>query len=235
MKTIMTGIALAALIAGSPALAGGKWQQLAQADQQPGQMQEMQASPTCPAGETCPSDATAPDAMAPDATGPDTTGSLPAQPDESAATQGDKSQDLTAQTADSGGKFITEQSDDAILATELIGKTVYDAGDESLGDVNDIVWTDDGKIEGVIVGVGGFLGIGEKNVAVNYDAINVTTDENGNKKLVLDATSDELAAAPEFVTSAQKLAELQAQQPPTVDQGPGAVVPIPQPEPAPAQ
>ena len=110
------------------------------------------------------------------------------------------------------GKFFDEQDDNAILASELIGKTVYDACGSSLGDINDVVWTKDRTIEGVIVGVGGFLGIGEKNVAVNYDALTVSTDENGDKKLVLDATADELAAAPEFKTTAEKVAELRAQQ-----------------------
>ncbi len=85
----------------------------------------------------------------------------------------------------------------------------------------------------MVVGVGGFLGIGEKNVAVNYDALKISTDENGDRKFVLDATSDELAAAPEFVTTAQKLAEMRAQQPPTMDQGAGSLAPT-QPA-APAQ
>ena len=86
----------------------------------------------------------------------------------------------------------------------------------------------------MVVGVGGFLGIGEKSVAVNYNALNITTDENGKKKLVLDATSDELAAAPEFVTTAQKLAEARAQQPPAADQSAGGLAPV-QPPAQPAQ
>ena len=98
---------------------------------------------------------------------------------------------------------------------------MYDLADKSLGDINDIVWTKDGNIQGVIVGVGGFLGIGEKNVAVNFDALKITADENGDKKFVLDATKDELAAAPEFVTTAQKLAEMRVQQPPVPDQSGG--------------
>ncbi len=87
----------------------------------------------------------------------------------------------------------------------------------------------------MVVGVGGFLGIGEKNVAIDYDALSITADENGNKKLVLDATADELAAAPEFMPTQEKLAELRAQQPPTTDQGMGGLAPVPQPEQVPAQ
>ncbi len=229
MKAIMTGVALAALIAGAPALAAEGWQQVAQADQQPAQSQDMQAAPACPEGQQCP------DATAPDATAPAATGSLPAQPgtDDSAAMQSDEPQPTIA--AQSGGKFIDEQDDSTVLASELTGQTVYDAAGTSLGDINDILWTQEGNIQGVVVGVGGFLGIGEKSVAVNFDALNITTDENGDKKLVLDATADELAAAPEFVTTEQKLAELRAQQPPVVDQGAGGLTPVQPAQPAPAQ
>ncbi len=230
MKTIMTSVAFAALLAASPAFAGGQFQQIAQADQQPMQSQDMQAAPACPEGQACPDDG---------ATGaqgqPATTGSVPAAPASTDSAQNENPQDATNQMASAlGGKFLNEQDDNAVLASELMGQTVYDSADDSLGDVNDIIWTDDGNIQGVVVGVGGFLGIGEKSVAVNYEALNIMTDENGNKKLVLDATADELAAAPEFVTTEQKLAELRAQQPPVVDQGMGAVAPIQQPQ-APAQ
>ncbi len=239
MKAMMTGVALAALIAGTPALAAETWQQLAQADQQPAQSQEMQAAPACPEGQTCPPDATAgaadqPETAADAADQPATTGSVPAQPDATDTAKSDASQGATEEmVAKPAGKFFDEQDDNAILASELIGKTVYDASDTSLGDINDVVWTKDGTIEGVIVGVGGFLGIGEKNVAVDYDALTVTADENGDKKLVLDATADELAAAPEFKTTAEKVAELRAQQAPS-DMGAGNTAPPPL-APAPAQ
>jgi sporulation protein YlmC with PRC-barrel domain len=232
MKTIMTSVAFAALLAASPAFAGGQFQQIAQADQQPMQSQDMQAAPACPEGQTCPDDST---------TGaqdqPETTGALPAQPaaTDSAASEQPQDDATTQMAAEQpAGKFLQEQDDNAVLASELMGQTVYDAADNSLGDVNDIIWTEDGNIQGVVVGVGGFLGIGEKAVAVNYSALNVTTDENGNKKLVLDATADELAAAPEFVTTEQKLAEAQAAQQPAIDQGTGVVAPLQQPQ-APAQ
>ena len=204
MKAIMTGVALAALISGSPVLAAGKLQQVAQTDQQPAAQSETQNATACPQGQTC---------------APATTGSIPAQPGSNTAATA--TADTTQLTAKPGEKFFTEQDDNAVLASELIGKTVYHSADKSLGDINDIVWTKDGNIQGVIVGVGGFLGIGEKNVAVNFDALKITADENGDKKFVLDATKDELAAAPEFVTTAQKLAEIRAQQPPVPDQSGG--------------
>jgi sporulation protein YlmC with PRC-barrel domain len=61
---------------------------------------------------------------------------------------------------------------DGSLATNIIGESVYNGtGDtaENIGDVNDIVLAKDGKAESLIVGVGGFLGIGERNVAVPFE------------------------------------------------------------------
>lgn len=202
MKAIMTGVSLAAVISAAPAFAT-EWQKVAQAQPQTDLMQqEMQATTACPDGEVV----TAEGAACP----PETTGSLPATPNTAEAAQTDEPQDeATEMVAADGGKFIEEQGDEGILATELIGLTVYNPADEPLGDVNDVVWTNDGGIEALIVGVGGFLGIGEKQVAVAYDAIDISTDENGAKTLMLDATSDELAVAPEFMTTAEKLAMLQ--------------------------
>ena len=57
------------------------------------------------------------------------------------------------------------------LATKIIGETVYNGTGEdaqNIGDVNDIVIGKDGNVEAIVVGVGGFLGIGEKDVAVEY-------------------------------------------------------------------
>ena len=77
-----------------------------------------------------------------------------------------------------------------------MGQTVYDGSGNNLGSVNDIVLDKDGKMAAVVIGVGGFLGIGQKNVAVSIEAINRTTDENGNLKLVLNASKDEIDQAP---------------------------------------
>jgi hypothetical protein len=244
MKAIMTGVALAAVIAAAPALAGERWQ-VAQAESGAEQIQQdVQSTTPCPEGETQAADGS----CAPDAAGTGAAEEQPlteepeaAQTEEPAveepaaeAAQTEEPQgEETEMVAESGGKFIGEQSDNAILASELVGLTVYNSADEALGDINDIAWTEDGGIEAVVIGVGGFLGIGEKQVAVAFDAFSMSTDENGDRKIVLDATSDELAAAPDFVTAAEKLALLRAQQ----DQAapPAEGMPAPAPEPAPAQ
>jgi hypothetical protein len=69
-----------------------------------------------------------------------------------------------------GGKFITEQQPTQWRGSRLIGLDVYGADNEKIGDVNDILVDRQGTADAVVVGVGGFLGIGEKNVALPYSA-----------------------------------------------------------------
>ncbi len=82
-------------------------------------------------------------------------------------------------------------------ANDFIGKTVYAPDGASIGEVNDFFVTGDGKVQAVVVGVGGFLGIGEKDVAVSMPAITQQQDGD-NVKLVINATKDELTAAPTY-------------------------------------
>ena len=129
----------------------------------------------------------------------------------------------------SAPKFIGQQETTHLLASNLIGTTVYNAADESLGDINDILFNEDtGAIDAVIVGVGGFLGLGQKNVAVSFDALTETTDADGNMRLVLDASIEELEAAPGFMTLADLEAQVQQQQMQQMDPG---LAPAPLPEP----
>ncbi|MEQ8700995.1 MAG: PRC-barrel domain-containing protein [Bauldia litoralis] len=104
--------------------------------------------------------------------------------------------------------FLNRQDTDEDLASNWIGQSIYNRADENLGDVNDLLFTDTGSVGAVIVGVGGFLGIGEKNVAVPFEALESRTDENGGVTLYINATAEQLDAAPEFLT----LAEIQAEE-----------------------
>jgi len=90
------------------------------------------------------------------------------------------------------------------LSTEIIGKQVYSsaAGDaEHIGDVNNLVIGEGGSVAAVIIGVGGFLGLGEKNVAVKYSELQRATAEDGTQRFVLPTTKDALEAAPDFHTT----------------------------------
>jgi hypothetical protein len=94
-------------------------------------------------------------------------------------------------------RFITAEAADDWRASKLIGSTVYSAADESLGDINDMIVASNGTIKAFVLGVGGFLGIGEKNVAINPTALERVVDGN-TVKYRLATTKEELTAAPEF-------------------------------------
>jgi hypothetical protein len=89
---------------------------------------------------------------------------------------------------------------DAFLATNTIGESVYNGtGDnaQNIGDVNDIVIGEDGKVQSVVIGVGGFLGMGEKGVAIELPKLK-WTEANGDRWLVTDASKEQLEALPTF-------------------------------------
>ncbi len=83
---------------------------------------------------------------------------------------------------------------DGYLASNMIGETVYNGtGDdaENIGEVNDIVLNAEGNIASIVIGVGGFLGIGEKNVAVEFSEVD-WAERDGDRWLVIAATKEQL-------------------------------------------
>lgn len=93
---------------------------------------------------------------------------------------------------------LTEVPVDQIRGEELAGTTVYGANDENVGEIGDVVLTQDGQVDAVIIDVGGFLGIGEKEVAVGMDKLSFMTDADGNKYLYTAFTEEQLNAAPAY-------------------------------------
>lgn len=86
------------------------------------------------------------------------------------------------------------------LASKLLGFPIYAsaANDaERIGEINDLVIGEDGQVAAVILGVGGFLGVGEKNVAVDYRQLQWTVAQDNTERLVLEATKEALLSAPE--------------------------------------
>ena len=114
-----------------------------------------------------------------------------------------------------------EQSADSFLASTLIGTNVQSVDGDNIGEVDDLVLGSNGSVEGVVIGVGGFLGLGEKDVAVQFDAITVAQDpETREISFVLNSTEEELEAAPEFRTQDEIIAEQQAAQPTVIETAP---------------
>ena len=119
-----------------------------------------------------------------------------------------------AATPAAGSGYLTEQGADQIAASTYIGQSVHNSSDESIGEINDVIFTKDGSVEAAVIGVGGFLGIGEKNVAVSLDTITVADVPNSSDlKLTTAETAETLKAAPEFKTKSQQVAEQNANAP----------------------
>lgn len=78
---------------------------------------------------------------------------------------------LPSASAAASGRFVTEQSTGQWRASKLIGVDVYSAQNEKVGDINEVLVDSTGAAQSVVIGVGGFLGIGEKNVAVPYGSL----------------------------------------------------------------
>ncbi|KQS86136.1 MULTISPECIES: PRC-barrel domain-containing protein [Methylobacterium] len=94
-------------------------------------------------------------------------------------------------------KFETVPQD-AVLSYNLIGLNVTDAQNNTVGEIKDLV-IDHGKLAGYIVSVGGFLGLGERYVAVSPSSIALGYDADAKKwKAIIGASKDQLKAAPEF-------------------------------------
>lgn len=88
-----------------------------------------------------------------------------------------------------------------ILASGLIGQKVYNGAKDdsvSIGDVKDLVLDTNGTAEAAIIGVGGFVGIGEKDVAVGLHDLAWADRADGTRWLVIAASKDELEKAPAF-------------------------------------
>lgn len=118
------------------------------------------------------------------------------------------------------------------LATKLIGQSVYSStGDDAqdIGKVSDLVFDANGQIVAAIIGVGGFIGIGEKSVAVDFRTLEFTLAADNTERWVLPTTADALTAAPEFIWRDDKPADAAA---PVTDGG--AMAPADTMTPAPA-
>jgi len=106
--------------------------------------------------------------------------------------------DAVAQTA--GSTVSVSKTEQRQIATgwsakkQILGKSVYNNIGEKIGDINDLIVTPDKAVSYAIVGVGGFLGVGEREIAVPVGRLKQQED-----KIVLPgATKDTLKAAPKF-------------------------------------
>jgi sporulation protein YlmC with PRC-barrel domain len=86
----------------------------------------------------------------------------------------------------------------SVTVTNWYKQSVYDPSDSKIGEIMDVLLDKAGKVTALIVGVGGFLGAGEKDVAVPFEAVQITNKNNNKWYLVMNSTKDSLKAAPGF-------------------------------------
>ncbi|MGO9487385.1 MAG: PRC-barrel domain-containing protein [Rhodomicrobium sp.] len=102
--------------------------------------------------------------------------------------------------------FMDMQNDTEVLGTDFIGTPVDSKDGQQIGKIANLVFDQNGRIELAVIGVGGFLGIGEKDLAVPFDAVKSEVAD-GKHVFVIDATKEQLIAAPVYKTlNAQALA-----------------------------
>lgn len=125
--------------------------------------------------------------------------------------------------------FIREQAPGQHLADSIIGAKVYSAEGKQSGEVADLLLDADGRLTGAVVSFGGFLGIGEKMVAVPWDRLSEQSAQQGGG-YSLPMSEEEMKAAPPFTSLANAAQDATRTMP-----GAGTA-PMPAPAPAaPAQ
>ena len=87
---------------------------------------------------------------------------------------------------------------ESVTVTHWYKQNVYDTSDAKIGEIMDVLVDAGGRIQALIIGVGGFLGMGEKDVAVPFSAVKPTTKDNNKYYLVMDATKEALKSAEGF-------------------------------------
>lgn len=109
-------------------------------------------------------------------------------------------------------RFIQVQDEAQFLANdEVIGADVHNVMDEEVGRIADLVFDQDQKLVGVVLSVGGFLGFGQKWVAVDVEQIAFPTDDQPARLLVA-VTEEQLKNAPDFITRATVEAQRAAEE-----------------------
>ena len=99
----------------------------------------------------------------------------------------------------SAANTITAQKPDEWLATRLRGTSVLGSDGVKIGSVDDILLDRSGSIKALVIGVGGFLGIGAKDVAIPFKQFQVVPGTEGKSDvLTLSMTKDQLADAQDF-------------------------------------
>jgi len=107
---------------------------------------------------------------------------------------------MPAGQAGAAGGFMQAQTANEWRGSNLIGASVHGPDNASIGSINDVILSSDGSVRAVVIGVGGFLGIGQKDVAVPFADLNVTRRDNSDAidRINVTYTKDQLNNAPTY-------------------------------------
>ncbi len=100
-------------------------------------------------------------------------------------------------TAGSTAQIMTTLPTHATAVSNWYDQNVYDQQDNKVGEIKDMLLDQQGRVQAVIVSVGGFLGMGEKDVAVAFDAVTPTQRDN-RWCLAINVNKDQLRSATGF-------------------------------------
>lgn len=135
-------------------------------------------------------------------TGMDTQTELGADADLSVDSDINADSDMTSDMdADIDSNAAAGMTAGAYSADELIDATVVGSNGEEIADVEDLVIDSDNNVVDVLVNVGGFLGLGEKVVALDVDQLDVSHDEDGDTMIVTSLTKEELEGMADYEAS----------------------------------
>jgi PRC-barrel domain len=106
-------------------------------------------------------------------------------------------------TKSTDAQFVSAQKSDQFIASKFKGTDVMGPDDQKVGDVSDLLFDKAGKIEAYVISVGGFLGMGSKDVALPPTAFQMVPGDpssatNKSPKLKISMTKDQLKNAPNF-------------------------------------
>ncbi|WP_447928339.1 PRC-barrel domain-containing protein [Vreelandella sp. EE27] len=112
-----------------------------------------------------------------------------------------------AQSNDLDATYMTAAPQGTFHADSLTGNSVHSTveDDDEIGTINDLIIDQDGQIQAVVVGVGGFLGMGEKDVAIEWDSLDLTREDDGEDYVIrVNATQEALEEAEEYDRDANR-------------------------------
>ncbi len=178
MKRLMTTTALGLVLAATPALAQND--------------QSQNPNPAAPAEQT--------EQMKPDTGASEPSSQFNNQPSTDSSSDVRKPQESAERPLATDSTNLAADNS-GIRASELIGTSVVNAQGETVGEINDIVLANDGSVNAALIGVGGFLGMGEKNVAVQFTDLNVQETDN-DLKITLAMSAEALEAMPAYKAEA---------------------------------